>query len=90
MAGKYVKNLIPLKKKVVAVYASPRVSAAFHAVTADMNLYQGVKLRQLLEAVYDQGRKDGARGAFEATAAKMKEAEALVPHRNPGKPKRRK
>lgn len=88
MAGKVVKNLIPMKNQTVAVYASPRVSAAFHAVTAKMNLFQGVKLGQLLEAVYLQGKKDGARCAFEEMNRKMLEAKSVVPHRNPGKPKK--
>ncbi len=88
MAGKYKKNLIPMKKGTVAVYASPRVSEALHEVTADMNVYQGVRLGQLLEAVYEQGKKDGARNAFSAAITKMGEAQKLVPHRNPGKPQK--
>ena len=88
MAAKYKKNLIPLRSQTVTVSASPKVSAAFNAVAADMNLFQGVKLGQLLEAVYEQGKKDGARTAFEVLSAKVKEAEKLVPHRSPGKPKK--
>ena len=55
-----------------------------------MTLYNGVKLSQLFEAVYVQGRKDGARYAFDTVSEKMNEAEKLVPHKNPGQPKKKK
>jgi hypothetical protein len=87
MAAKYKKNLIPMKGKTVAVYATPKISSAFAAVTEEMTVYQGVKLVQILEAVYEQGKKDGARLAFEKLGEKIKEAEKLVPHHNPGQPK---
>ncbi len=54
-----------------------------------MTLYQGVKLSEILEAIYEQGKKDGARTAFETLKAKTREAENLVPHRNPGQPKKK-
>jgi hypothetical protein len=87
VAARYTKNLIPVGDRRVAVYASPKISAAFSAVVEDMTLYKGVKLAQVLEAVYEQGRKDGARDAFENAARALRVAERLVPHRNPGKPR---
>lgn len=91
MAAKYKKNLIPLARdRKVAVYASPRISAALDTVTEDMTLYQGVRFVQILEAVYEQGKKDGARAAFDELHAKVREAESAIPHRNPGKPRKRK
>jgi hypothetical protein len=89
MAAKYKKNLIPMGGETVAVYATPKISSAFAGVTEDMTVYQGVKLVQILEAIYEQGKKDGARLAFEKLGEKIKEAEKLVPHRNPGKPKKK-
>lgn len=85
--ARYQKNLIVLSKSTISVYASPRVSAALETVTEDLTLYQGVRLVELLEAIYSQGAKDGARLAFEVSSSKQKEAEKLVPHRNPGKPR---
>jgi hypothetical protein len=44
------------------------VAHALHELTADMDVYKGVRLAQLLEAVYQQGKKDGAldvRDSFE-------------------------
>jgi len=89
MAAKYKKNLIDLSSKTVSIYATPKISTAFNIITADMNLVQGVKLVQVLEAMYEQGKKDGARSAFEAIGGKIKEAEKAIPHRNPGKPKKK-
>lgn len=83
-----IKNVISLSTQEVAVYASPRISKALEEVTKDLTLYHGVRLTQVLEAVYAQGLKDGARGAFAEIDDKLKEVKAAVPHRNPGKPKK--
>jgi hypothetical protein len=56
---RYVKTLVPTSDGNIAVYAGVRVANALREVTRDMDLYQGVKLTQLVEAVYQQGRKDG-------------------------------
>ena len=77
------------KGKIIKVYAGARVSDALAEVTSDMTLYKGVRLAQLLEAFYSQGKKDGARQAFEAAGKAMRVAEQSVPHRVPGRPKKR-
>lgn len=84
------KNVIPVGDKNISVYASPRISKALDEVTEDMTLYRGVRLAQILEAVYNQGQKDGARNAFGELEKKMKEAQKAIPHRNPGQPKKSK
>ena len=81
-----VKTLIPLSKGSVAVYAGVRVAHALHEVTADMDFYRGVRLAELLEAVYQQGKKDGARLVRESFEGMMKQ----IPHLNPGQPRKRK
>ncbi len=83
-----VNNKIPVGDKNISVYASPRITKALEEVTADMNLYHGVRFAQILEAVYTQGQKDGARSAFEELDKKVKEAQKAIPHRNPGQPKK--
>ncbi len=88
MAARYIANNIQLVAQTVTVYASPKVSHALDVVTKDMTLYEGVKLVQLLEAIYLQGKKDGARAAFETVNTKFLEAGKLVPHKNPGQPKK--
>uniref|UniRef100_UPI000D408826 hypothetical protein n=1 Tax=unclassified Variovorax TaxID=663243 RepID=UPI000D408826 len=86
---RYVKNQISIGNEKVEVYATPKLGHALEALTEDMTLYEGVKFEQLLKALYEQGKKDGARAAFEAIQGKVAEAEKAVPHRNPGKPKTR-
>lgn len=90
MAGRTKKNLIKMKSQEVAVYASPKISEAMKEITDDMTLYHGVRLGQILEAVYNQGRKDGARSAFAELDVKLQEAKKAIPYRNPGKPKKSK
>ncbi len=51
-----------------------------------MAVYQGVRLSQILETVYVQGKKDGARSDFEAVDG----VKSQVAHRNPGQPRKRK
>lgn len=89
MTARYKKNLIPISGDRIAVYASPELSSAFASVTKGMTLFKGVKLAQLLEAVYEQGKKDGARAAFNTVAGKISEARTLVPHDNPGTRKKK-
>jgi hypothetical protein len=79
-----VKTLVPLPKGHVAVYFGKHVAEALHEVTVDMTLYKGVRLGQLLQAVYEQGRKDGARAVKESFDKMMK----VIPYRNPGQPKK--
>jgi sulfate adenylyltransferase subunit 1 (EFTu-like GTPase family) len=77
---------VELKKQVIVpVRASPKVADALQELSADMDLYQGIKLRQILEAVYEQGRKDGRREVFEV----VDEAKKGLPHRPPGRPRTR-
>lgn len=85
-----VKNVVPLGDKEIAVYASQRVGKALAEITEDMSLFHGVRLQQILEAVYDQGQKDGARKTLEMLDGAIEEVKDEVPHRNPGQPRKRK
>lgn len=53
MAGRrgYRTITVQLKKEVVPVRASARVADALEELSADMDLYQGAKLHQVLESV---------------------------------------
>ncbi len=68
------------------VYTSARVADALQEITKDATLYEGVRLAQVLEAVYIQGRKDGARAAFEEIDRTVALAKAEIPHKKPGRP----
>lgn len=70
--------------RIVPVYFGTEVAHALRAVSEDMDIYRGVKLGQLLEFVYDQGKKDGARFVFDS----VDELKKVIPHRNPGQPKK--
>jgi hypothetical protein len=83
---RYVKTDIKLSNSIVPVYAGVHVARALHEVTEDMDLYKGVRLSVLLEAVYLQGKKDGARGVEDSFLKMMK----TIPHKNPGQPKKKK
>ena len=90
MAGKYSLTTIPLKgKKKVKVYASPKVGDALREVTKDIDLYHGVRLTEVLEAIYAQGKKDGARETFDTLDRGLADAKKAIPHRTPGRPKKK-
>jgi hypothetical protein len=78
-----------LKNETVPVRASPRVADALEELSGNMTLYQGVRLQQLLEAAYTQGRKDGAREAFEQIDASVEAVKKVIPHRSVGRPRKR-
>ncbi len=67
----------------IAVYTSARAADALEEITADMTLYKGVRLLQVMEAVYRQGKIDGARTVFD----KVDEVKEAIPHRRPGRPR---
>lgn len=80
---------VELPKSELTLYGSARLMDAaetVETVTKNMTLYQGVKFGQILEAVYLQGKKDGAREAFGQVDKNFKEALKMVPHRRPGRP----
>jgi hypothetical protein len=90
MAARFILNKIELSTGEIKVYASPRISRALEEVTSDLTVYQGVRLIQLFEAIYAQGKKDGARDVFDNIGNKIAQAEKEISHKNPGKPKKKK
>lgn len=84
-----IKVTMP-KSGEVQLYASARVATAFKEVfSEDQPLYQSVRIAQIVEAAYQQGLKDGARRAFEEIDQKVLAARQAVPHKNPGRPRKR-
>src|SRR5947208_6447531 len=80
--------IVQLPKSELALYGSARLVNAIKQLTADMNLYEGVRFGQILEAVYTQGKKDGARTAFEEVEQGVIAARRAIPHKNPGRPRK--
>jgi hypothetical protein len=95
MAGKPRNKLIKIdtNNESISVYASPKIGRALEDIRAKNDLYDGVRLLQILEVVYTQGKKDGARAAFDSVDDAMSKAVAdsrkAIPHRNPGKPRKK-
>ena len=75
----------------VPVYAGVRVGRALDEVTEDMDLYHGVRLSQIMEAVYEQGRRDGRSEVFEAVAESTATLESRkdLAHRKVGRPRKK-
>ena len=61
----YRRIKVEFKGTDVNVYTSARTADALEEITKDMTLYHGVRLAQVMEAVYYQGRKDGAHEPFQ-------------------------
>lgn len=78
---------VTLRKTVASVYTSPRTARALADLLTDATLYEGVKIGQILEAVYKQGKKDGAREAFEELDRSLTNVRKQIPHKNPGRPR---
>jgi hypothetical protein len=81
-----IKLQLARTKAAADVYTSARVADALQEITKDATLYEGVRLAQVMEAVYLQGTKDGARAAFEEIDRNIALAKAEIPHRKPGRP----
>jgi hypothetical protein len=76
---------LALKKRgTVPVRTSSRTASALEEISGGMDLFQGVRLTQILEAVYEQGRKDGAHEVIDGFEKLAK----TIPHKAPGRPKR--
>lgn len=82
---RYQKFDIQLAKGPLTLYASPKVLSALTEVTTGMTLYQGVRLGQVLKAVYEQGLKDGRREIIEQFDQIKKGTKYLPPGRPKGK-----
>ncbi|MGH2715644.1 MAG: hypothetical protein ACRDM7_17490 [Thermoleophilaceae bacterium] len=73
---------MPVKGAQVAVYTRPRAADALQEIVAKATLYEGVRLTQVLEAVYLQGKKDGAKEVFD----RIEDVRRAIPHNRPGRP----
>jgi hypothetical protein len=80
---------LELREQDVPIYTSARIADALEEIRAGATLYQGVRLAQVMEAVYEQGHKDGARATFDALDTGVAAAKRQIPHRRPGRPRKR-
>lgn len=82
---KYTRVNVNLPDRELPLYVGARISAALKEIRMDMDLYKGVRLEQVLEAVYEQGMKDGRREIIEQLDS-IKRASNFMP---PGRPKKK-
>ncbi len=79
---------VQLQNTEASVYTSPRVAKALEDILAATTVYEGVRIAQILEAVYKGGKKAGAREAFNELERGITAAKKQVDHAKPGRPKR--
>jgi hypothetical protein len=80
-AAKYKKFDVNLPTGALALYAAPKILDALQEVTTGMKLYEGVRLAQVMKAVYEQGMKDGRKEIIDQMMAIEKDANYLPPGR---------
>ena len=78
---KYKKFAVELPTGPLTLYAGKKVLNALEEVTINMTLYQGVRLGEVMKAVYQQGLKDGRREIIEQFDIIKKNAKYLPPGR---------
>ena len=83
---KYSKFDVALSSGPLTLYAGKKVLSALEEVTTDLTLYQGVRLGEVMKAVYEQGLKDGRKDILDQVEGIRKQANYLPP----GRPKKKK
>jgi len=81
---KYVKTVVELPHRQLTLYGAQRIKNAFAEVTENMRVYIYTRLQILMQAVYEQGLKDGRREVVESLdAIKVK-----INYMPPGRPRK--
>jgi hypothetical protein len=84
--AKYKKLDLNLHNRTLTLYAGQKVRSAIIEVTTGMNIYKGVRLGQVMDAVYEQGLKDGRKEIIEQFEGKIRDKTNYLP---PGRPKKK-
>lgn len=82
---RYQKIDVALPSAAITLYAGSKVRSALEEVVADMTLYKGVRLAEVMGAIYQQGLKDGRREIIE----KIEGIKTGVNYLPPGRPKKK-
>jgi hypothetical protein len=83
--ARYVKTIVPHAGGNIEIYASPLIASAMEEFLK-LDIYQGAKVSLLFGAIYEQGKKDGAKVVKDSFGKMMLD----IPHENPGRPKKKK
>jgi hypothetical protein len=81
---KYKKFDVSLPTGDLTLYAGQKVLSALEEVTTEMTLYEGVRLAEVMKAVYEQGLKDGRRDIIE----QFDQIKGKAKYLPPGRPKK--
>ena len=79
--AKYKKVDVALPKGTLTIYAGQKVRSALVEVMPNMTLYYGVRLSQVIQAVYEQGKKDGRKDVVDKFDGLRKALNYLPPGR---------
>lgn len=82
--AKYKKLEIGLSSGPLTLYAGKKVLNALAEVTTGMTLYRGVRLAEVMQAVYEQGLKDGRKEMIE----EFEEIKNKTNYLPPGRPRK--
>jgi hypothetical protein len=78
---------LDLSTGTVPLYTGKNMAAAFEHIL-DQPSFLGIKILQVIEAVYKQGKKDGARETQDAVMASLGPVWQAIPAK-PGQPKKK-
>jgi hypothetical protein len=82
---RYQKFEVELPSGQLSLYAGTKIRSALLEVTMNMDLYHGVRLGEVLQAVHEQGMKDGRREVIE----QMETIRDKTNYLPPGRPKKK-
>ena len=80
---KYRKMNVTLSTGELTLYAGQKVLSALREVTTDMTLYKGVRLGEVMTAVYEQGLKDGRKEAS-SSSTRLRNRSSIYHRADPG------
>jgi len=87
--SKYKRMTVPLDSKhSLTLYVGQHTRNAVRDVFDDLHMYKEVKVIQVMEAYYEQGKKDGRKEMVETMDAMMDSVKSNVNYLGPGRPKK--
>jgi len=84
--SRYQKVEVDLPSGRRFLYVGSNVRSALQELMSNMSLYHGVRLSEVMEAMYEQGLKDGRKEIIE----RIDRIKAGVNYLPPGRPRKRK
>lgn len=85
---KYRKVSIELPQRALVIYAGHRVRSALHELTEKMDVYLATRLQLVMQAIYEQGLKDGRKEMIERMEKGFEQIKGDTNYLPPGRPKK--